>query len=459
MSERVHFRYRSYQLRARNARRAGCKRFVQVLHRRSGKDRHWLAITLEAMLERVGVYYHVFPSLNQGRRDLWDNIILDRSDGVEHSIKMIAMFPRELVLGINETEMQVTLVNGSIWQIMGADSEEAIERLRGANPLGVVFSEYAFMREKAWTTIEPVLLENGGWAAFIYTPKDESHGWKLYQQAVVNENWFCELLTIRDTRRDAEGEDGSPIITEADIEEIRKSGTPETEVQREYYCSFKGFLHGTIFGDMLITARSEGRLGRQPYIVNAPVGVCLDIGVTDMTAAWFYQMFDSRINFIDYHEENLKTAQYYAQLMKEQKPYLYGRLIVPWDGKWSAADYFTSVGFRGVDVAQKVPIQVGIDKVRSLFRQFYFDEGKCARGIQCLEKYARPWDDLKKSFGNTPIHDEYSHGASAMRTGAVAGFGPLQFYSGHGQPVRVESVFDPRDEVMHAVPRARRGEF
>ena len=444
MSSRVHFRYRSYQLRARAARRAGCKRFVQVLHRRAGKDRSWLSITLEAMLERVGVYFHIFPSLNQGRRDLWDNIVLDNSDGVERSVKMMSMFPPELVANINETEMQITLINGSIWQIMGADSAEAIERLRGPNPLGLVFSEYSFMLEGAWTTLEPVLMENGGWAAFIYTPKDESHGWTLYQYALQSPDWFCELLTIADTRRDAEGEDGSPVIREEDIDELRKRGAREEDLQREYYCSFKGFLHGTIFGDLIAQARLDGRLTRVPYLINQPVGVCMDIGVSDMTALWFYQLVHQQINFIDYYEENLKTAAYFAAFLRKDRPYLYGRIVVPWDGRWSAADYFTSVGFTGVDVAVKMPIQTGIDKIRMAFSQFYFDEQKCARGIRCLESYARPWDPLKKTFGATPVHDEFSHGASAMRTGAVAGFGPLEFRAGGGEPVKVETTFDPR---------------
>src|SRR3990170_6958835 len=221
MNSRVHFRYRSYQLRARAARRAGCKRFVQVLHRRAGKDRSWLSITLEAMLERVGVYFHIFPSLNQGRRDLWDNIVLDNADGIERSVKMISMFPPELVRAVNETEMQITLINGSVWQIMGADSAEAIERLRGPNPLGIVFSEYSFMLSEAWDTLSPVLAENGGWAAFIYTPKDESHGFKLYNYAKESPEWFAQLLTIDDTRRDAVGESGGPVISREEIEELR----------------------------------------------------------------------------------------------------------------------------------------------------------------------------------------------------------------------------------------------
>lgn len=451
MSTRIHFRYRSYQLRARNARRAGCKRFVQVLHRRAGKDRSWLAITLEAMMERVGVYFHVFPSLNQGRRDLWDNIVLDRHDGIERSVKMTSMFPPELVLAVNETEMQITLINGSIWQIMGADSEDAVERLRGPNPLGLVFSEYSFMLESAWTTLEPVLMENGGWAAFIYTPKDESHGFTLYNYAKQSQDWFCELLTIRETRRDAEGENGEPVIREEDIAELRKRGVREEDIQREYYCSFKGFLHGTIYGDLVALARMESRIGRIPYTVNQPVGLCLDIGTSDATAIWFYQLLGQQINLIDYHEENQKSAQHFGRLLKETKQYMYGRMSLPHDAKWSAGDYFTSIGFRGVNIARKIPVQSGIDEVRLLFSRMFFDEVKCARGIKCLENYSREWNEVAKTFATTPKHDEYSHGADALRTGAVAGLGPLEFYEGQGRPIRVQSDFDPRAEPARAL--------
>src|SRR5258705_3822274 len=165
--DRVIFAPRSYQREAQEARRAGCKRFVDVWHRRGGKDKTWLGITLEESQKRVGYYFHVFPSLNQGRRDLWDNI---GSDGVP----FMKMFPDELIAanGRNELEMQVTFKNGSIWQIMGADDLKSIARLRGPNPIGIVYSEYGNMRIEAWETLSPVLAENGGWAAFIYTPPD-----------------------------------------------------------------------------------------------------------------------------------------------------------------------------------------------------------------------------------------------------------------------------------------------
>lgn len=457
-TERVHFRYRSYQLRARNARKAGCKRFCQVLHRRAGKDRSWLAITLEAMLERVGVYFHVFPSLNQGRRDLWDNVVHETIDGVERPIKMVDMFPPELIApnGKNETEMQITLINGSVWQIMGADTQESVDRLRGPNPVGLVFSEYAFMLKSAWTTLEPVLAENGGWAAFIYTPKDETHGYELYNYAKTAHNWFCELLTIADTRRDGEGESGAQIITPAQLDEFRASGTTEMDIQREYYCSFKGFLHGTIYGDLITIARNERRIGQFPYIVNSPVGVSFDIGVSDHCAMWFYQLINNAKNFIDYSEDRQKTIQYYAAYLKQQKNYIYGRMSVPWDGRFAAMDYLSGVGFKNVDAARKTSIQEGIDVVRNEFSTYYFDESKCALGIKHLESYSREWDELARVFSQTPKHDEHSHGADALRTGAIAGWGPMEFFPGQGSSeIKVEMDFDPRgnfapkDEVVY----------
>src|SRR5574337_1497457 len=156
---------RSYQRRVLVAKQTGCKRFVERLHRRAGKDRNWLGITLIAAHERIGNYIHVFPALNMGRRDIWDNIVQERRNGIEYPIRMIDMFPDELVESKNETEMQVKFKNGSIWQIMGADDQKSIARLRGPNPIGIVLSEYAFMNPDVWKTLQPVLAENSGWVA------------------------------------------------------------------------------------------------------------------------------------------------------------------------------------------------------------------------------------------------------------------------------------------------------
>src|SRR5689334_2595598 len=99
IEERCVFAPRSYQRQVQEAWRGGCKRLVTVWHRRAGKDVTWLAVTLEGLLRRPGLYFHVFPTFAQGRDALW----IASSEGKRH----LELFPRELVTSVNETEMQI----------------------------------------------------------------------------------------------------------------------------------------------------------------------------------------------------------------------------------------------------------------------------------------------------------------------------------------------------------------
>src|SRR5436853_2526681 len=238
MASRELFRLRSYQRKLREARQAGCKRFVCLWHRRTGKDRNALAFTLEEMLRRQGVYFHIYPSLNQGRRDMWQSVVHQRYDGVEQAIKMVSMFPSELIVRKDETDMLIELANGSIYQVMGADNEDAVARLRGPNPIGIIFSEYAHgdKMKDAWETLSPVLAENNGWALFVYTPNGPNHGEELAKFARSDPHWFYQELTCEQTKRDALAEAGSPVIPLDEINALRREGQREEFIQQEYYC-------------------------------------------------------------------------------------------------------------------------------------------------------------------------------------------------------------------------------
>jgi len=172
-----HYFPRSYQIDSLAALDRGIKRVVCVWHRRAGKDKTFLNFTIKKMQERVGVYYHLFPTYGQGKRTIWDGIGADGKPFLSH-------FPEQLVKNKNETEMQIQTTNGSIWQVIGTDRN--LDNLVGPNPVGCVFSEYSIQDPRAWTLLRPILRENGGWAIFIYTPRGENHGWDLYQIAQQN---------------------------------------------------------------------------------------------------------------------------------------------------------------------------------------------------------------------------------------------------------------------------------
>lgn len=192
---------------------------VAVWHRRSGKDKTAINAVIPEMMKRVGTYFYIFPTFNQGRKILWSGIDRDGMKFIEH-------FPKELIKGEpNTTEMKIELKNGSVFQVVGADN---IDNLVGTNPVGVVFSEYSLMKARVWEFIRPILAENGGFAIFIYTPRGKNEGWKMLQTAKENtKDWWYEILTVADTK----------AISKEALEQERKE-MPSDLFDQEYNVKF-----------------------------------------------------------------------------------------------------------------------------------------------------------------------------------------------------------------------------
>lgn len=211
-------------------------RFFLAWHRRAGKDVFGLDFGRERALERVGSYWHLFPFHVQARRAIWKGI--DARTG-ERFIDRA--FPESIRDGNpNDTEMSITFKNGSTWQMLGSDN---YDRLVGANPAGVLFSEYALCDPAAWDYIRPILVENKGWAGFITTFRGRNHAWRMYESLKGNPNWYVDLRTINDTCRN----DGSPIVTAEDVEKEIAEGMSRSLANQEFYCDPDAANTGAIF--------------------------------------------------------------------------------------------------------------------------------------------------------------------------------------------------------------------
>lgn len=439
------FAPRSYQRPSRVARAAGYRNFIKLWHRRAGKDRDAIAFILEESMKRIGNYIHIFPSLNQARRDVWTNTIQETRNGIEKAMPMLSIFPKEIIKRRNDSEMFIEWKYGGSYQLMGADDDDAVERLRGPNPIGIIFSEYGHgtKMEKAYNTLIPVIAENGGWMQFAYTPNGFNQGLRLWEAALANpDTWFAQKLTIDDTYRDAVGESGAHVVALEEIEQLRRNGIREEFIQQEFYCSFTGFEHGTIYGDVMMKAREERRIAEVPYIPQLPVGIILDLGQSDAMAVWFYQLTNGAVRFIDYWEGTQKDIREVARVLRMEKRYIYGRVVLPWDGN-SARSYLEEVGFQNVYVCDRTAsVQQSIETVRREFPRFYFDETKCQIGLEHLRQYSRKFDEDLRIFSKQPIHDQHSHAADALRTGIEGSLEPLMFSSDWSKPIKVISDFD-----------------
>lgn len=388
-------------------------RGVGVWHRRAGKDISAINLLGAKAMQRKGLYWHLFPTYQQGRKIAWDGMT---SDGD----RFTDTFPEELVEGVNHTNMKVSLKGGSIYQIVGADDPDS---LVGSNPVGIILSEWSLMNPRVWQYVEPMLLANGGWALFIYTPRGRNHGYDTFNMAMADPDWYCEKITIEDTRKS----DGSPIITKEQIDKLRAQGVPEEIIQQEYYCSFDAALVGAYYGQQMAAARSEGRIRKVPYDHYAPVHTMWDLGMDDEMAVWFFQEIGSELHFIDSYSNHGEGLGHYIHMLKS-KPYMqnYGQHWAPHDikvrelgtgkSRWETA-YRMGIRF---DIAPKLEVIDGINAVRQILPICYFDEEKCATGIRALFEYTKEYDDKKGVYKNKPLHDWTSHWADALRTGSVA---------------------------------------
>ena len=366
---------------------------------------------IREMFKRKGQYYHLFPTARQARKAIWDGI--DR-DG----LKVMDHFPKEVIASKNETDMKVTLTNGSIYQLVGTDM--GLDWLVGTNPVGLLFSEYPIMSPKAWDFLRPIIRENDGIALFVYTPRGQNHGHRMYEMAQNNDSWFCSKLTVEDTCRDSDGEDGSRVVSADDLEEERREGMDEQMIQQEYYCSFHAAIPGAYFAKEMTRMETDGRIGRIPWEPKLRTSTFWDLGIDDSMSVVFAQQHGQEVRIIDYYEASGEGLPHFISEIKS-KPYSYDSHNAPWDievrelttGK-TRRETARSLGinFRvGKKVNKK---EEAIEQARQLLSRTWMDRRKCEKLISALRNYHKEYDDKNQVFKARPVHNWASHGADSF---------------------------------------------
>lgn len=403
------FTPRPYQLPVLQSLDGGATRAVAVWHRRSGKEKTFINYTARKCIDRVGTYFYAFPTYTQAKRAIWDG--RDR-DG----FPFLGHFPPEIVKAKDSTELKLTLINGSIFQLVGTDN---IDALMSTNPLGVVFAEYSLQDPRGWDYLRPILRENGGWAVFDYTPRGKNHGYTLYDMASKlhaegDPAWFCQRLTVADTG----------VLSEADIAAERREGMDEEMIQQEYYCSFEGARQGSYFGRELSQADSEGRVCRVPVQSEIAVDTWWDLGVSDATAIWFTQTVGREIHVVDYYEQSGEGLPHYAKVLQD-RGYIWGKHHAPHDiavrelGSGKARIETAAQLGLAFEIVPNIPVEDGIDAARAFLSRCWFDRDKTERGRLALMSYHKTWDERRRCFSSAPYHDWSSNGADAWRYLAV----------------------------------------
>ena len=97
-------------------------------------------------------------------------------------------------------------------------------------------------------------------------------------------------------------------------------------------------------------------------------------------------------------------------------------------------------------------IMDGINGLRVLFPRIWWDR-KCGVGLEALRQYRADYDDKKRVFRDTPLHDWTSHAADAARYMGMAYREMAPAPVAHAKPL--QGVMDMSFDELIAAPSAR----
>jgi hypothetical protein len=366
------------------------KRIVLVLARRSGKTVACVNHLIRSALISNGIYAYVAPYQKQAKRVAWD---------------MFKQYLHGVSVEYNEAELSIKFPNKSKIYVLGADNSEG---LRGLGLKGVVLDEIADMDADFWgKVVSPMLAKGDGYAIFIGTVKGKNHFYKMYINALKDNDWHAALL---DTYQ-------AGNLSTLEIAKQKKD-LSEEQFEQEFMCNFNTAIFGAIYSRELKELRGDGRITKVPYDPNFPIYTFWDVGFSDKTAIIWVQKANNAYYIVDCFEANGLTIKEYVEVVKV-KPYKVECNYLPHDaqhktlanGGISILDQVEALGL----VCEIVPAPKNkmnaISATRMRLKSCYIDDTKCAVLLDYLAMYQ--WKDGMISE-RVPLHNEASHMCDAL---------------------------------------------
>jgi phage terminase large subunit len=304
--------------------------------------------------------------------------------------------------------------NGSQFFFSGL-SDQTAESLKSFEGVDVCWCEEAqAISRRSWDILIPTIRKNGSEIWVSFNPQLESD--ETYRRFVSSPPPDCVSIEMN------HADNGRfPAVLEAERQHA------EATMRREDYAHIwegqcKPAVDGAIYFDQM--ANAAGRIGNVPHDPLLKTHAVWDLGFNDSMSIILTQKVSSEIRLVNYIEGTQRTlADYSAELKAlrlDGEPINWGTHYLPHDGFAKRhqtgkqdAEILQGLGW-SVQRTPNMDVEQGIKRVRDIFSRVYFHRDRTARLVECLKRYRRQINATTNEPGN-PVHDEFSHGADAMR--------------------------------------------
>lgn len=367
---------------------------VAVCGRRRRFGKTYLAIRELARFSREPgkTCFYIAPTRSQGKGIVWDQL-------------KERLMPLNWISKINESELKITLVNGSTIQIMSADS---YDRMRGYSVSFAVFDEFADMDPEVWTVTRPTLSDQQGHALFIGTPKGGRSSWAydVYVNGVNNlEDWQSFSYTTLD----------GGFVSESEIEAAKRD-MPERMFRQEYLSTWEDAA-----GQIYYAFSREHNVRELENINTQTLIVGCDFNVSPATASIMVRQNDD-LYVIDevvlYSSNTAELAEEIKSRYPKSKIWCYpdpsGAARRTSSGGQTDHTILANAGFVVKAPRSHTPVRDRINSVNARLcsasgERHLFISPKCKYTIKCLESQV-----YKEGSNAIPEKGEFDHMNDAL---------------------------------------------
>lgn len=387
-----------------------------VIHRRAGKDICCMQAWLLRALTRVGTHVYLFPLQIQARQVIWKGMDFDGKP-------FLAAIPEALIAKKNEARMEIDLINGSRLVLAGSNNYNG---LMGTNPITLIYSEFSLHNPMARQYLNPILVQNNGIEVLQFTPRGKNHGFEAFDTVRENPNYLVQHLSVEQTFKN----DGSRIITSEQIEDAKKRGMSDEMIRQEFYVDFDVGNLGSYFTREMADLEREGRITLLPPNPNLPLHSVWDLGGTDATAGWLFQVDGQYINLLHILHDSGQGLKYYLELAETYRKSFgcqWGNHFMPHDVKqghqgWESTESRITIARRHgwhFQVTPKVNFEDGIESLRYIFPKLRIHKANCQIGIRAMREYQREYDEVRACYKSKPLDNWATHIVDTLRYLAI----------------------------------------
>lgn len=367
------------------------------------------------LVKQVQTAVAVYPTAKMGFDNFWTNIEDDGFRTLDH-------MPKPLIAGQSNSDddMRQTLINGSVFRLLGATNAEA---LRGANGKTYWFDEFADQFIEAVNVVAPITERNKGKRIYTGTPKidgingetmrrmHEAFKKEMAEKGALSTKYTCYI-------------DATHYMTPEELEKTRQGyilrNGNDFKFRQEMMLDWGQASESSYYGQIMSQKDKNGTIGEFPYNSAYPVYTAWDLGKADSMVILFFQYYEGKVRLIDLHEavgSNIKAMIPVLQ----NKPYNYGWHFLPHDGTVASTnDGVTRIatlhkaGITNSSTLKREGLGIGIGRVEDGLLKMRINAGTTGTFSQRIRIYKRKFNpDTGNYIGHD--HKSQSHIADALR--------------------------------------------